>query len=142
MWTGEPGGTGIYWGLKEQGAGTPDVFPALIAGDAQYDNLGVVLGDAVGGDSDYIFQYEGSIYFFSDGETVGPPSPPDGIRWVATLGETGNWQDAGKYLGRVDGGLMVASDVPEPSTWALMALGFAGLGFTGARKARRAPAIA
>ena len=32
------------------------------------------------------------------------------------------------------------SGVPEPSTWAMMAIGFAGLGFAGYRKARDAPA--
>jgi len=29
--------------------------------------------------------------------------------------------------------------VPEPSTWALMLLGFAGLGFAGYRRSKRAP---
>ena len=33
-------------------------------------------------------------------------------------------------------------DVPEPSTWAMMVLGFAGLGFAGYRKARKTVAIA
>jgi hypothetical protein len=33
------------------------------------------------------------------------------------------------------------SVVPEPSTWAMMALGFAGLAFAGCR-ARRTPAVA
>ena len=32
--------------------------------------------------------------------------------------------------------------VPEPSTWAMMVLGFAGLGFAGYRKARKTVAIA
>ena len=32
--------------------------------------------------------------------------------------------------------------VPEPSTWAMMMLGFAGLGFAGYRKARKTVAIA
>jgi PEP-CTERM motif len=32
--------------------------------------------------------------------------------------------------------------VPEPSTWAMMALGFAGLGFAGYRKSRKAVSIA
>jgi hypothetical protein len=32
--------------------------------------------------------------------------------------------------------------VPEPSTWAMMALGFAGLGFAGFRTTRRAVAVA
>jgi hypothetical protein len=30
------------------------------------------------------------------------------------------------------------SEVPEPSTWAMMALGFAGLGFAALRRSRRA----
>jgi hypothetical protein len=37
----------------------------------------------------------------------------------------------------VIGGLNIAT-VPEPSTWAMMALGFAGLGFAGYRRGRRA----
>jgi hypothetical protein len=32
--------------------------------------------------------------------------------------------------------------VPEPSTWAMMVLGFAGLGFAGCRKARRTDVVA
>jgi hypothetical protein len=31
--------------------------------------------------------------------------------------------------------------VPEPSTWAMMAIGFAGLGFAGYKRARRRPAL-
>ena len=38
------------------------------------------------------------------------------------------------------GGLTLS--VPEPSTWAMMVLGFAGLGFAGYRKARKVAAIA
>jgi hypothetical protein len=38
------------------------------------------------------------------------------------------------------GGLTL--NVPEPSTWAMMVLGFAGLGFAGFRKARKTVAIA
>jgi hypothetical protein len=33
-----------------------------------------------------------------------------------------------------------SSGVPEPSTWAMMVLGFAGLGFAGYRKAKTGPA--
>ena len=32
--------------------------------------------------------------------------------------------------------------VAEPSTWAMMAIGFAGLGFAGCRKARRTGGVA
>ena len=37
------------------------------------------------------------------------------------------------------GGLSVST--PEPSTWAMMVLGFAGLGFAGYRSSRKAPAV-
>ena len=39
-------------------------------------------------------------------------------------------------------GLAQSSAVPEPSTWALLALGFAGLGFVGYRKAQENAAVA
>jgi uncharacterized protein (TIGR03118 family) len=39
-------------------------------------------------------------------------------------------------------GLFGSLAVPEPSTWALMALGFAGLGFAGWRSRRRSVSIA
>lgn len=38
--------------------------------------------------------------------------------------------------------LQVATNVPEPATWAMMGLGFAALGLAGYRKARKAPAFA
>ena len=37
--------------------------------------------------------------------------------------------------------LAIGGAVPEPSTWAMMLLGFAGLGFAGHRSTRRAAAI-
>jgi hypothetical protein len=36
----------------------------------------------------------------------------------------------------------VASAVPEPSTWAMMILGFAGIGFMSYRRSRKSIAIA
>ena len=36
----------------------------------------------------------------------------------------------------------VVAGTPEPSTWAMMILGFASLGFAGYRKARKTAAIA
>ena len=38
--------------------------------------------------------------------------------------------------------LVIGTVVPEPSTWAMMALGFAGLGLLGYRKTRRDNALA
>jgi hypothetical protein len=49
------------------------------------------------------------------------------------------WADgAGDYTSA--SGLSLAA--PEPSTWAMMVLGFAGLGFAGYRKSRKAVAVA
>jgi PEP-CTERM motif len=38
-------------------------------------------------------------------------------------------------------GESVNTAIPEPSTWAMMALGFAGLGFAGYRKAKTSRAV-
>ena len=47
----------------------------------------------------------------------------------------------GQFLFQVRGGVVVPQ-VPEPSTWAMMLLGFAGIGFVGYRKTRRGNALA
>jgi hypothetical protein len=52
-------------------------------------------------------------------DIVGPPAPPTAPTFNAAFSLTG-------------------SVVPEPSTWAMMLLGFAGLGFAGYRHARKA----
>lgn len=49
------------------------------------------------------------------------------------------WADGAKDT-TSEGGLSL--NAPEPSTWAMMVLGFAGLGFAGYRKAQKAAAIA
>ena len=38
--------------------------------------------------------------------------------------------------------LQIGGGVPEPSTWAMMALGFAGIGFVGYRSSRKAIPLA
>jgi hypothetical protein len=43
---------------------------------------------------------------------------------------------------RTDGSFTTRASVPEPSTWAMMLLGFAGLGFVGYRRAQRGRASA
>ena len=60
---------------------------------------------------------------------------------IASLGIN----DAGQVVGYIGTGLAAqwspsdpsaAISVPEPSTWAMMLLGFAGLGFAGYRRAK------
>lgn len=84
----------------------------------------------------------------SDSDTGALPAIPV-IPGVTTqfLAETGASQDVTALLGASAGGnfpsnitVQVQSDavetVPEPTTWAMMLIGFAGLGFVAYRKAR------
>ena len=62
--------------------------------------------------------------------------------------ETGAWQNLDPLITNFYGwdfsipAVNVASDVPEPSTWAMMVLGFAGLGFAGYRRSRKTAVFA
>jgi PEP-CTERM motif len=89
-----------------------------------------------------------TIAFMSDAEnglTVFPPGP-----FLFTVPETSSPLDVSVLLSPAarDAGFKVffQSDVegavPEPSTWAMLLLGFAGLGFFGYRKARPTRAFA
>jgi hypothetical protein len=40
----------------------------------------------------------------------------------------------------IQGDATVSAAVPEPSTWAMLLLGFAGLGYAGYRRAKTSPA--
>jgi len=69
------------------------------------------------------------VDLFSNGVGFGPPGAVFGVA-VAT---------SATALDYVANG--VTASTPEPSTWAMMVLGFAGLGFAGYRRMRRAEAI-
>jgi len=57
-----------------------------------------------------------------------------GFNWnYNTLPDIGSLTGGAEYVAF----LTVTSGVPEPSTWAMMALGFAGLGFVGYRKTKK-----
>jgi hypothetical protein len=66
----------------------------------------------------------------------------------AVLQETGGWQNLDPLIKNFYGwdftipAVNVMSDVPEPSTWAMMALGFASLGFVGYRRLRKTATFA
>jgi hypothetical protein len=77
--------------------------------------------------------------------TVSPPANGGQSAVVGAFSSTGDWESAGSYFVEItgvsgggslqlaiDGNVTATSDpVPEPSTWAMMLLGFAGLGFAG-----------
>jgi hypothetical protein len=52
-------------------------------------------------------------------------SPPSALN---TLAETGSFQDVSSYFGQQSGFAKVMSDVPEPTTWAMMLIGVGGIG--------------
>jgi hypothetical protein len=80
----------------------------------------------------------------------------DGGSTFLTLNDTGHILDTGHYdfiNGSTDGNESInwnsigseairGGTAPEPSTWAMMLLGFAGLGFAGYRKAKSVAAVA
>ena len=125
-------------------------LPSDNAGFLTYDNLFWPHGapptasdfDGAGGFLDIY-----GLMFNLGGDTVAPGtvvdlfdngvSPKTGVNYggfglaVATSTET---------LAYIKGGLTATA--PEPSTWAMMLLGFAGLGFAGYRRSRKAAAMA
>ncbi len=70
------------------------------------------------------------VDLFSNGIGYGPPGAVFGVA-VATPDTALDYVSAG-----------VTASTPEPSTWAMMVLGFAGLGVAGYRASRKAAAIA
>ena len=62
-----------------------------------------------------------------------PPSGYDGGIEGANTGDQGLFNNQH---------LFTTGTVPEPSTWAMMLIGFAGLGFAGFRRAKSKPAFA
>jgi hypothetical protein len=58
---------------------------------------------------------------------------------VDSYNSTTGIQSYGEIVGSVSS---VSSGVPEPSTWAMMLIGFAGLGFAGYRRTKRKADVA
>jgi hypothetical protein len=85
--------------------------------------------------SDYVW-LDGGNTVWAESELKGLfPGLPGGLIIVGSLVETGLPQDVGVFLDpNSPGQLFFSSSVPEPSIWAMLLLGFAGIGFTAYRR--------
>jgi hypothetical protein len=112
--------------------------------------LGVTTADFATGSGpvvETVDEYSGGLY--SDPGPYQPPTvvgtffiPDDatGLTISGTFGNSGSPNSAGVNLCLGSG--PCGSAIPEPSTWAMLLLGFAGLGFAGYRSTRKAGPIA
>jgi PEP-CTERM motif len=111
-----------------------------VPGSVSYDNLFYAGGNApitcIGVPPGGFFDDYGVMFTLANGDLVdlysNAPAGP-GVYGVVV------WADGAADYTSASGLSLTA---PEPSTWAMMILGFAGLGFAGYRKARKAAVIA
>jgi hypothetical protein len=89
--------------------------------------------------SDFLFYGATSHFLSLVSDPLEPSEIPDKSLLLGTVKEMGKLQDVGKFFGVANDEIRVISDlnVPEPSTWTMMLLGFAGLGFVGYRASRK-----
>jgi hypothetical protein len=105
----------------------------LFPGSVSTQVLGINdFGEMVG---DYTLS-NGDMFGFLDKGGVFTTVDPFGSTAVTANGINDKGIIVGFY-GDANGNTIGFATVPEPSTWAMMALGFAGLGFAGYRKAQR-----
>jgi hypothetical protein len=156
---------GSFEGPGETGIGESDTYPApsdsdweitpetaLVLDNLTYNNIGyksvsLTIESMQSGEGAFIYGSRDGIY--GDFVLLGSLNGANGVTQVFN---TGAWNYLGVMGWNVDGNhpdadVAVAVEVvslsaPESSTWAMMLLGFAGLGFAGYRKAKGAAAVA
>ena len=101
----------------------------------------------------------GALELFKNGTAPGDLVSSDPLAFFGTVSPAGAWAAAlteilgpGTYYVEITGtnnvsklgvgGSVITSNVPEPGTWAMMALGFAGLGYVAFRRNMKPPAVA
>jgi hypothetical protein len=124
-----PGDAYLYQGQAKTPVGESDnnIFIPTTAADGTGVTLYEIGPPGQQVPSDYIYAFSGFIYFSSDPES-GPPNLIHGdTSKFKPLRETGDWQQVDTLLG-VASPFYVASDIPEPATWAMMLAGLFGVG--------------
>ena len=118
--------------VDKSGVITPiDPFGSTFTAALGVNDLGEIVGSYVGAD--------GNTHGYIDNNGVFTSFDPPGSASTTINGVNDKGDIVGFYTNpttdTVDG--FVGTPVPEPSTWAMMLAGFAGLGFLGYRKVRQ-----
>jgi PEP-CTERM motif len=140
QWTESGAGIDVSW--DQSSAPTPNSYISGAQTDVPVWNFTSTGSTSVGPYSDIIWYNAGSLGLFDTPDLVyvvegaqaytGPESAP--------VFKTGVYQGFDYGAGAAAATVTISS-VPEPSTWAMMLLGFGGLGFAGYR-ARKSVAVA
>jgi PEP-CTERM motif len=126
----QPTSTTFTGFLDNTGVISTITFPGSVSTQA----LGVNdLGEIVG---DYTLS-DGNMFGFLDKGGVFSTIDPFGSTAVTANGINDKGNIVGFYTAANGNTIGFETTVPEPSTWAMMLLGFAGLGFLGYRKVRQ-----
>ena len=136
----QPTSTTFTGFLDKSGVISSITFPGSVSTQALgVNDLGEIVGDYTLANGDMLgFLDNGGVF-----STINPPgggsTPAVTVNGINDLGHiVGFYTNA--TTDTVDG--FVGTPVPEPSTWAMMLLGFAGLGFLAYRKVRTGPLAA
>jgi hypothetical protein len=116
--------------LDKSGVISSITFPGSVATQAfGVNDLGEIVGD-------YTLAH-GDIFGFLDRGGVFSTIDPFGSPVVVANGINDLGQVVGFYTDANGNTIGFETTIPEPSTWAMTLLGFAGLGFLGYRKVRQ-----
>jgi hypothetical protein len=126
----QPTSTTFTGFLDKSGVISSITFPGSVDTQALgVNDLGWIVGD-------YTLS-NGNMFGFVDRGGVFSEIDPFGSTAVTANGINDHGQIVGFYTAANGSTIGFETTVPEPSTWALMLLGFAGLGFLGYRKVRQ-----
>ena len=105
-------------------------------------------GAAYSPDGSFIYNnlyHASGMAFDIDGLLLATAQNPGGYwnLWGTSPGNYSLWESVGSYNYPIEeSGNLSMTAVPEPSTWAMMLLGFAGLGIAGYRVRRNSAVVA
>ena len=133
-------GAGQVIGVSGTISGLGDQTISAVAGNGGFPE------PAYSADGLFIYDnlYHGSgLTFDIDGLLFATAQNPGGYwnLWGTSPGNYSLWESAGGNYPIQESGTLSVAAAPEPSTWAMLALGLAALGIVGRRR-RRAPRLA